>query len=70
MHIILWLGFIKIKLTVAWCVWFFHYFSFQCRGNSLTDLIHMSRACINELSQEIVDLQAKAALAEKDRFAY
>lgn len=30
----------------------------------------MSRACINELTQEITDLQAKAALNQKDRSVF
>lgn len=36
----------------------------------MTDLIHMSRACINELSQEIVDLQVQIALKDKDRYIF
>ncbi|KAJ8954755.1 hypothetical protein NQ314_007025 [Rhamnusium bicolor] len=39
---------------------------FKCRGSCITDLLHISRTCINELSKEIMSLHTQLSLKEKD----
>nr|CAI5853033.1 unnamed protein product [Callosobruchus analis] len=40
--------------------------SFQCRGSGLTDLIHLARICINELSKELFNQCNETNLRDKD----